>query len=260
MRAFAAGKVQPYTLHLTEVVRAGSSLNGPGTRSRDLIVAQRSDGSRVEVELLFPGQPQAHQVRSISDPDMRLTKAWDSVGLKTTGVPWKAKDVSRYRAMRPTVESDCMANGLGQEASSTYRFSGKEWIGDLLVVKMVRDSPHHVEAWHAPLLGCQEVRRAIAFKGCCTSDNMDPNALVTDSSELGFVGYSLDEPDAKLFDVSGLKESPPGAANAARLIAAGLPEDQVKKATASYRTADDLYRRLSMGAGLPPNKSDQAGR
>lgn len=89
--------IHPVTVELREA--------GPdGSVARLVTVAQRADGTRVEVEVISPGTPWAFQTRMIHQvsPDYRVIKVWDAVGMKATGAPWSAENVKKFRA------TDCL--------------------------------------------------------------------------------------------------------------------------------------------------------
>ena len=253
VRASAAEYTQ-FTLTLTEVHRQGPSVtSAPVRTARNLVIAQRSDGARVEQTVMFPGQPQEYQFREIVYPDMRKIRAADSVGLKVTGMPASAENITHRNLLRPSAESACSQNRYGRTAMpSVYKMAGKEMIGDLVAIKFVREDPH-TEVWHAPALDCEAVRRLTIFRGCCEQGfSSNPAFPVSDSSEIKFVGYTLGEPDKRLFDHGALKESPPGEVWRQEWRRAKYPESYIEKQAADLAKRDEAYWKTRSAAGVRP--------
>jgi hypothetical protein len=251
-----AASFAPFTLRLRESIKQGSLTSDPDKPlkvARDITIAVRADGSRVEHDVVWPGQPNERWTRTVRFADYRIVKVWGPGGLKATGVP-STPDTARNLALSsPTAGSNCLENGLGAKTFVGYEYAGKEWIGDILTVKLVRHEPHNVTGWHAPEFGCVQLRRTIEFKGCCTVDQVNPKGPTSDSSDLAFVNLTRSEPDPALFDVSKFKESPPSVAVAAHLRAGGFPEDYVQKVLKEQESADKAYWSLREKAGIRPD-------
>ena len=250
--------IAPFTLHLQEKIKQGSLRGDPQfpTRvGRDIVIARRSDGARVEKVTYLPGTPQEHQQREVRLPEMRIVKTWDSIRRKTTGAPWSAASTERYHSLQPTGTSNCLKNALGQNVSAGYGFSAIERAGNLLAVKMTEQSGHQITTWRAPALGCEEVSRTIEFKGCCRSDQIDPRSATSDSSELILIGFEPGEPGepaAELFATDNLTESAPGSAAETQLRASGQSEAHIQKARQAWKASDDSYWQSRAAAGIRP--------
>jgi len=232
----AQGK-QRFTIHLNEIHRVGTDGNRPGKIARQIIVAVRGDGARSVTEIYFPGQPQEHRVRLVRLSDFTHVRAMDSVALKTTQPPWPAHAILSEQQGKPTPESACKLSGVGKPAFPAYTFAGEQAIGGLQAMKFVRGK-RDTEAWHAPDLGCEEIRRVILFESCCTADG----GRIASSSELTMTSYSRAEPDPSLFDVASLREVSPIEANEALLRKAGYPEEHIQQRLRDLQAADVRYR------------------
>ncbi len=237
----AAADHPAFTLRLRESLR--SIPNQPDRVSQEILIAQRTDGSRVEVRRMSPGQPGDHRIRTVILPDMQHIKIADAVGLKTTGVPWPPENVTRYRKSRPTPESDCLLTGLGGDNVLGYKVAGKETIRGLAVIKLVRDgAPSPLQAWQAPALGCEEVQRNARF------DNM----ILSHTSDLEMVSYTLGDPDPALFEFASLREATPGVFYLTLFKAAGWPPGDLAKLAAQYKQMDEAYWKTRDAAGIRP--------
>ncbi len=243
----------PYTIQLRERIKYGP-LDGdkPFRTSREVVIARRSDGARSETEVFSPGTSMQRQRRLIVLPDLRHIRAWDSVGLKTTGPPMTLDHIEKVQSGKPTAESNCMNNSLGQAVDLSYKFAGKEWIGNVLAIKKTIDRPHSLTSWFVPEYGCEQIQRKIEFKGCCTADKIDPNGPTSDSGELSLVSIKPGEPDSALFDLTNLVESPPGRANEAEMRKFGAEEKFIVDGKVSYKAADEAYWSVRDRAGVRP--------
>lgn len=229
-----------FTLMLTEVIK--DRMTGPERISQQITIARRSDGSRSERRVFLPSQPGEHHKRLIILPNRQHIQVWDSVSMKTTGAPWPSENIVKFNLSQPLASGDCMINGRGQQTFTGYKVAGRELIGGLLTVKMVKTDPLPVEAWHALELGCEEVQRKIGFKGCC-GNNPKPDDPITNTSELRFVSLVLGEPSSELFDVTSLKEVPPSEGALAIAKGAGFPQVAIEKMAREYQESDKSYWR-----------------
>lgn len=252
-----AASTTPYTLKLQERIKWGSLAGDPDQSfkiAREITIAVKADGSRVEHEVFSPRKANERWARTVVFSDNRHVKVWGPDGLKSTGVPWTTEAIHRQSLAVPTAESNCMETADGRQAFVGYEYLGKEWIGDILAVKISRNAPHAAVNWHAPEFGCVQVRRTIEFKACCTPGQTDSGGRATDSSELLFLGITRGEPDPSWFDVSKFKESAPTTANAAHLRAAGFPEEYVQKVVKELKASDESYWALRDRAGIRPDR------
>ncbi len=243
-----------FTLELVEVHRKGPSLTSPPTKvARRVVVAQRADGSRSEISVMFPGQPYSFQFRRIKLANMQHTTAHDSVGMKSTGPPAPEQIIARRPTPRPSPKSDCMPTNGGAPAWQSHRSGGSEVINGLRTIKLLRDNPQ-AEAWHAPELDCEVVRSVTAFRGCCTQSDYeaDSSKQITDSTELSMTSYSIGPPDPRLFDTSQLRESLPSTAYQAEWRKASYPEPFIQKQLADLRKSDESYLKTRDAAGIRP--------
>ena len=165
-----------------------------------------ANGSRSELRTLLPGARFEHHKRLVILPNRQHINIAESVGMKSTGAPWPNSTSEKFKLSRPRPGENCMLDSNGQTVFSGYTMAGREKVGELLTVKMVRSAPYPIEAWHALALGCEEVQRKIGFPRCCNV-SPGPNESVTNTSEFRLINYRLGEPDAHLFDVSSFKGS-----------------------------------------------------
>jgi hypothetical protein len=242
LQSVRAEGAQPFTLTLREVIR--DDLSKPERVSRDITIAQRSDGLRSELTTHLPGQRGEHRKRLVILQNMRHVNVAESVGMKSTGVPLSNDVVEKVRLSRPVAGGNCMTDGKGQPVFAGYKFAGQEFVGGLLAAKMVQNDPNPIEAWHALALNCEEIQRKIRFEG-----------PIANASELRFVGYSPGEPDPKLFDVSQFKEAAPGEAAIALSRHAGFPAEFLKKLAAQYQKVDERYWQSREAAGIRPQSN-----
>ncbi len=233
---------RPFTVFLQDRLSPGDTSIPPRV-AREVVIAVRSDGTRVESEVLRPNTAQAFRQRTIRLPDFRTIKILDNVGLKSTGSPWPAESRLRFMAGLPTAESKCLHNSAGRPVAQGYRLGASGELLGLRVVELVRDEPHPLRAWHALDFGCLEVQRRIEFQG---------ELRASGASELIAVRFVAGEPDRAFFEYESLRESAPGDAVVVQMQRLGAPADQVAKTKAGYEETDRSYWASRDRAGVRP--------
>jgi hypothetical protein len=243
LSAFPQGALAqaPFTIHLQERLNPGDGQ--PSRVAREITIAVRRDGARVESEVLSPQTPRAYRQRTIRLADFRTIKTWDNMGLKATGSPWPEESRRRFLAGLPTGDSQCLKTLAGQTAAQGYRAGGSGQLLGLRVVELVRDQPHPLRAWHAIDLGCLEVQRKIEFQGELRSSG---------ASELIPLRFVAGEPDPRLFECESLRESAPGDAAVAQMKSVGATAGQIAKTRAGFEEADRSYWLSRDRAGIRP--------
>lgn len=212
-----------YTLRLEEFTATHEG--APMRIAQTIVIAQRADGSRAEIRTRHLKNLEPICERTIIEASGRHIVISDDVGLRTTGAPWPAGMAEKTRLAKPTPASNCMTNGAGQPAHMGYRILGLEMVGGLRTVKMANE---HMQAWHALDLECQEIQR---LAGSAPFWN-----------ELRFVSYTPGDPEASLFEVASLRETP-GKERLLRMFRkAGLSEEDLAKIEASWK-ADEARQR-----------------
>lgn len=164
----------------------------------------------------------------------------ESVGMKSTGAPWPPATIEKFKLSRPMPGHNCMADGMRQQTFNGYKVVGRELLGGLLTVKMIKEDPNPIEAWHALDLNCEEIQHKIGFNGCC------------ENNELRFVSFTWGEPDPHMFDVLSFKEATPGEAAITMARLAGFPASHLKKMAIEYRSIDKSYWQTRETAGVRP--------
>lgn len=224
-----------FTLYLTEVLRRGTQ-SDPGRVASQYIVAQKQDGSRSEITIYFPGQPQEHRLRLIRLSDATRIIARDAVGLKTTWspTPKAAQALDRTQARRPTPESNCTMDQAGKVAFRGYQVVGANQHLSMIDLNLTQfvdpGSSPHTDAWYAPALDCEEVYRLATFSS--------PHG----SSEKSATSYIIGEPDQKWFDVSSMREASPITSFTTQYRKAGYPEDFIQQRLDRLNSYEQQYQ------------------
>jgi hypothetical protein len=224
-----------FTLYSTEVLRQGPLRDSPGRIATKYVVAQRSDGTRAELTIYFPGESQEHRSREIRFPDSTIVVARDSIGMKTTWPRVRNGAPDPTVTHRPVPASNCLLNSLGQPAFPAYQLKGtKQRIRgiDLDTTEIVEGGSPAIEAWYAPQLDCEQVYRFATFY---------KNGTVTDSSEKFATSYTLGDPSATLFDTSSLQEVSPVTSFVTQYRKLGYPEDIIQKKVPGLQRYEQKY-------------------
>jgi hypothetical protein len=238
-----------FTLHLREII----SVDASGLRkvSSERIIARRSDGSITKWYVRAPGKETETRHRTVRLSNYQHIEALDSVGRKITSRPWSQEAISNYRRSRPTPVSDCTLTGSGKPWLLGYEKVGTEFVGGIRAIKFTKKGDPAMEVWHAPGFGCEEVRRVARFSGCCAGANLSP-PVGPNASELVLVSAVAGEPDPRLFDISGLKETLPSKAIEMMLRKQGQKEQAITRALEELRKSDGSYLASRAEVGVYP--------
>jgi hypothetical protein len=240
VRAAPAAPISAFTLELGDVLREGSDRSVEGHEGLRLIIAQRSDGSRVDRTTHYPGTSMEFTMRMIRLSNGMNIVAWDSVNLKTT---WKDSPVKadRFKAQRSyvrTAASGCATDSFGRPVAQRAQYVAKgvqlfPRLGNMQTFAFTKSNPVE-EVLMAPQFDCEEVYRFTVFKR---------NDGGTDSSERTAKTYTIGEPAASLFDTAGLREVSPVTAFETQYRKIGWPEAQIEKHVAELKPNEDQYFR-----------------
>lgn len=241
----AAQGTTAFTLTLNEFNRVSGSSN-PDRLVRTLTIAQRSDGARSELEVMYPGKPQEHRSRTIRLADFQHIRAMDSVGLKTTWIPWEREAIAKRLSRRPTSASGCTLNEMGRPASGKDRADSESTVNGLKVVKMVGVDAPFMTRLFAPQLDCEEVGLLAQWDGSHKTGGL------ASTTERVMVSYTLGEPEAGLFLTANLREASPSVANENQLRKAGYPEDHIQRVLSELKSSETHYWATRDRAGIRP--------